>query len=59
MKLTVMLLAATLPLSACVIEPDHDRDHDRVYVDRDHHDDHDRDHCDRDGHCEHDRNHDQ
>lgn len=55
----MLLLAASLPLSGCIIEPDHERDRghdDRVYVEGgDHHDrDHDREHCDRDGdHCEH------
>lgn len=50
----VLLLAASVPLCGCIVEPDHDRDrgHDRVYVEGDHHEQ-DREHCDRDGdHCE-------
>ena len=54
MKLAILMLAAMLPLSACIVVPDHDRDRPHV-EDRDHHDDHDRDHCDRDHdeHCDH------
>ena len=47
----IIVLAASVPLSGCLIEPDHDHDRDRGHVEGDHHD-HDRDHCDRD-HDEH------
>lgn len=56
MKLAILMLAAMLPLSACIVVPDHDRDRDRPHMeDRDHHDDHDRNHCDHehDEHCDH------
>lgn len=51
----ILLLAASVPLSGCVIEPDHD--HDRGYVEGGDHHDHDHDHdrdCDRDhDRCDH------
>ena len=46
MKLAVFIMAALLPLTACVFVPDHRNDGP--------HDDHWRQaHCDHDGHCDH------
>jgi hypothetical protein len=54
MKLTVLILAALLPLTSCIFVPDHRGDGGPPHGDdREHHED--RDHCDHDGHCDHDR----
>ena len=54
MKITVLMLAALLSLSGCILVPENGRDDGQNRQDRgrEHDRGHDRDHCDHDGHCD-------